>query len=33
MKLNGSKHGARKVVFAESGELFPEDIEGLKRFI
>ena len=33
MRVNGARHGARKVVFAESGELSPEDIEGLKRFI
>jgi hypothetical protein len=27
----GSREG--KVVFAESGEMFPEDVEGLKKYI
>lgn len=30
MKVNG-KHG--KVLFAEAGEMFPEDVEGLKKYL
>jgi thiol-disulfide isomerase/thioredoxin len=29
----GSEGGEGKVVFAEAGEMFPEDIEGLKKYI
>ena len=33
LKINQAKPDEGKVVFAEGGEMFPEDIEGLKRFI
>jgi thiol-disulfide isomerase/thioredoxin len=33
LKIEKAKPNEGKVVFAEGGEMFPEDIEGLKRFI
>ena len=33
LKIDKAKPNEGKVVFAEGGEMFPEDIEGLKRFI
>ncbi len=33
LKIDKAKPREGKVVFAEGGEMFPEDIEGLKRFI
>ena len=33
LKIDRTKPTEGKVVFAEGGEMFPEDIEGLKRFI
>ena len=33
VKINGQDGRSGKVVFAEGGEMFPEDIEGLKKYI
>ncbi|MEO6018231.1 MAG: TlpA disulfide reductase family protein [Polaromonas sp.] len=33
VKVNGQDGRSGKVVFAEGGEMFPEDIEGLKKYI
>ena len=33
LKLDNAERRAGKVVFAEGGEMFPEDIEGLKKYI
>jgi thiol-disulfide isomerase/thioredoxin len=33
LKIDKAKPGEGTVVFAESGEMFPEDIEGLKKYI
>ena len=32
-KMDKAKRREGKVVFAEGGEMFPEDIEGLKKYI
>ena len=33
LKINGQDGRSGQVVFAESGEMFPEDVEGLKKYI
>jgi len=33
LKIDKTKSRVGKVVFAEGGEMFPEDIEGLKKYI
>lgn len=33
LKVNGQDGRTGKVVFAEGGEMFPEDIEGLKKYL
>ena len=33
LKIDKNKGREGKVVFAEGGEMFPEDIEGLKKYI
>lgn len=33
LKVNGRDGRSGKVMFAESGEMFPEDIQGLKKFL
>ena len=33
LKVNGKDGRTGKVVFAEGGEMFPEDIEGLKKYL
>ena len=33
LKIDKKKGREGKVVFAEGGEMFPEDIEGLKKYI
>ena len=33
LKMDKAKRREGKVVFAEGGEMFPEDIEGLKKYI
>ena len=33
LKIDNAKRSEGKVIFAEGGEMFPEDIEGLKKYI
>ena len=33
LKINGQDGRSGQVVFAESGEMFPEDVEGLKKYL
>jgi thiol-disulfide isomerase/thioredoxin len=33
LKIDKAKPGEGRVVFAEGGEMFPEDVEGLKKYI
>ena len=33
LKIDKAKPAEGKVVFAEAGEMFPEDVEGLKKYI
>ena len=33
LKVNGQDGRSGRVVFAETGEMFPEDIEGLKKYL
>ena len=33
LKINGQDGHSGQVVFAESGEMFPEDVEGLKKYL
>ena len=33
LKVNGQGGRSGRVVFAETGEMFPEDIEGLKKYL